>query len=133
MGDFNVDVKEVSQHLFCNQYKLKSLNKDPLVTRILTTLLVQIYFLLVLQRVSKVLVLQKRAFQISTNLLSRYLKRSTNECLPKLYSTEITKSFNTQFSINSLRKQAENLNSSELDFVTLRKIFIEILDKFAPL
>ena len=29
MGDFNVDVKEVSLHLFCNQYKLKSLNKDP--------------------------------------------------------------------------------------------------------
>ena len=28
MGDFNVDVKEVSLHLFCNQYKLKSLNKD---------------------------------------------------------------------------------------------------------
>ena len=29
MGDFNVDVKEVSLHLFCNQYELKSLNKDP--------------------------------------------------------------------------------------------------------
>ena len=29
MGDFNVDVKEVSLHLLCNQYKLKSLNKDP--------------------------------------------------------------------------------------------------------
>ena len=29
MGDFNVDVKEVSLHLFCNQYKLKSLNRDP--------------------------------------------------------------------------------------------------------
>ena len=29
MGDFNVDVKKVSLHLFCNQYKLKSLNNDP--------------------------------------------------------------------------------------------------------
>ena len=29
MGDFNVDVKEVSLHLFCNKYKFKSLNKDP--------------------------------------------------------------------------------------------------------
>ena len=27
-GDFNVDVKEVSLYLFCNQYKLKSLKKD---------------------------------------------------------------------------------------------------------
>ena len=30
MGDFNVDVKEVSLHLLCNQYKLKSLKKDPI-------------------------------------------------------------------------------------------------------
>ena len=29
MGDFNVDVKEETLHLFCNQYKLKSLKKDP--------------------------------------------------------------------------------------------------------
>ena len=29
MDDFNVYVMEVSLHLFCNQYKLKSLNKDP--------------------------------------------------------------------------------------------------------
>ena len=29
MADFNVDVKDVSFHLFCNQHKLKSLNKDP--------------------------------------------------------------------------------------------------------
>ena len=34
---------------------------------------------------------------------------------------------------NNLRKQTENLNFSELDFATLREIFIEILDKFAPL
>ena len=37
MGDFNVDVKEVSLNLFCNQYKLKLLKKDPVVTRKLTT------------------------------------------------------------------------------------------------
>ena len=29
MGDFNVDVKEINLHLFCNQYKSKLLNKDP--------------------------------------------------------------------------------------------------------
>ena len=32
-----------------------------------------------------------------------------------------------------LRKQTEILNFSESDFATLRKKFIEILDKFAPL
>ena len=34
---------------------------------------------------------------------------------------------------NNLRKQTKNLNFSELDFATIRKIFMEILDKFAPL
>ena len=29
MADFNVDVKDATFHLFCNQHKLKSLNKDP--------------------------------------------------------------------------------------------------------
>ena len=29
MDDFNIDVKEVSLNLFCNQYKLKPLNEDP--------------------------------------------------------------------------------------------------------
>ena len=28
MGDFNVDVREVNLHLFCNQYELKLLNTD---------------------------------------------------------------------------------------------------------
>ena len=29
MDDFNVDDKEVNLHLFCNQWKLKSVNKGP--------------------------------------------------------------------------------------------------------
>ena len=33
---------------------------------------------------------------------------------------------------NNLRKQTENLNFSEVDFATITKIFMEILDKFAP-
>ena len=28
IGDFNIDIQELSLHLFCNQYKIKSLNKD---------------------------------------------------------------------------------------------------------
>ena len=34
---------------------------------------------------------------------------------------------------NNLRKETDNLNFSELDFATLKKTFIEVLDKFAPL
>ena len=70
MGDFNADVKEVSLHLFCNQYKLISLNKDPTCYKNIDNSCIDL--LQVPQRASKVLVLWKRAFQISINLLSRY-------------------------------------------------------------
>ena len=40
MGDFNVDVKEASLHLSCDQYKLKSLNKDPTCYKNIDNLLV---------------------------------------------------------------------------------------------
>ena len=55
MGDFNVDVKEVSLHLFCNQYKLISLNKDPTCYKNIDNSCIDL--LQVPQRASKVLVL----------------------------------------------------------------------------
>ena len=55
MDDFNVDVKEVSLHLFCNQYKLTSLNKDPTCYKNTDNSCIDL--LQVPQRASKVLVL----------------------------------------------------------------------------
>ena len=43
------------------------------------------------------------------------------------------KNFDYAISNNYLRKERENLNVSELDIATLRKIFIEILNKFVTL
>ena len=51
---------------------------------------------------------------------------------PKVIQYRDYKHFNYAIFNNNLRKQTKNLNFSELDFVTLRKIFIEILDEFAP-
>ena len=52
---------------------------------------------------------------------------------PKVIQYRDYKKFDYAIFNNNPRKQTENLNFSELDFATLRKIFIEILDKFAPL
>ena len=52
---------------------------------------------------------------------------------PKVIQYRDYKKFDYAVFNNNPRKQTENLNFSELDFATLRKIFIEILDKFAPL
>ena len=50
---------------------------------------------------------------------------------PKVIQYRDYKKFDYAVFNNNPRKQTENF--SELDFATLRKIFIEILDKFAPL
>ena len=50
---------------------------------------------------------------------------------PKVIQYRDYKKFDYAVFNNNPRKQTENLNFSELDFATLRKIFVEILDKFA--
>ena len=64
-------------------------------------------------------------------LLSRYLIRNPNGWLQNLYSTEIINSLTTQFSIIVFEKK-KKLNLSKWNFATIRKIFMEILDKFPP-
>ena len=50
---------------------------------------------------------------------------------PKVIQYRDYKKFDYTIFNNNLRKQTENLNFSQLDFATIRKIFIEILDKSA--
>ena len=52
---------------------------------------------------------------------------------PKVIQYRNYRKFDFAIFNNNLRKQTKNLNFSELDFATIRKIFMEILDKFAPL
>ena len=95
MGDFNVDVKEVSLHLFRNKYKLKSLNKDPTCYKNIDNPSCIDLFLTNSAKSFESTCTIETGLQISINLSSRYLMRSTNGCLRKLYSTEITESLIT--------------------------------------
>ena len=52
---------------------------------------------------------------------------------PKVIQYRDYKKFDYAIFSNNLRKETENLSFSELDFATLEKLSIEILDKFAPL
>ena len=105
MGDFKVDVKEVSLHLFCNQYKLKSLNKDPTCYKNIDN---PSCIDLLLTNSAKS---HESTCTIETGLSDFHkpvatVMRSTNGCLRKLYSTEIIKRLITQFSIiNFANKQ----------------------------
>ena len=52
---------------------------------------------------------------------------------PKVMQCMDYKKFDYAIFNDTLCRQTENLNFSELDFATIRKIFMEILDKIAPL
>ena len=133
MGDFNVDVKEVSLHLFCNQYKLKSLNKDATCYKNIDNP----------SCIDLLLTNSAKSFEstctIETGLSDFHklvvtvLNEKHERMPPKVMQYRNYKKFDYAIFNNNLRKQTKNLNFSELDFATIRKIFMEILDKFAPL
>ena len=52
---------------------------------------------------------------------------------PKVIQYRDCKKFDYAIFNNNLRKQIKNLNFSELHFATLRKIFMEVLDRFVLL
>ena len=97
MGDFNVDVKKVSLHLFCNEYKLKSLNKDPTCYKNIDNPSCIDLFLTNSAKSFKSTCTIETGLSDFHKLVVTVL-RSTNGCLRKLYSTEITESLITQFS-----------------------------------
>ena len=133
MGDFNVDAKEVSLNLFYNQYKLKSLNKDPTCYKNIDN---PCCIDLLLTNSAKSF---ERTCTIETGLSDFYklvvtvLNEKHERMPPKVRQYRNYKKFDYKVFNNNLCKQTKNLNFSELDFATIRKIFTEILDKFAHL
>ena len=133
MGNFNVDVKkEFAFHLFCNQYQLTSLNNDPTCYKNIDNH----------SCIDLLLTNSTNSFEstctIETGLSDFHklvvmvINKKHEQIPPKLYSTGITK-FDYAIFNNNLKKQTENLNFSDIDLATIRKTFMEFLDKFAPL
>ena len=119
--------------MFCNQYKLKSLNKDPTCYKNIDNP----------SCIDLLLTNSTKNFEsvctIETGLLDFHklvvtvLNEKHERMPPKVIQYRAYKKSDYAIFNNNLCKQTKNLNFSELDFATLRKIFIEILDKFAPL
>ena len=133
MGDFNVDVKEVSLHLFCNQYKLKSLNKDPTCYKNIDNPSCIDLFLTNSAKSFESTCTIETGLSDFHKLVVTVLNEKHERMPPKIIQYRNYRKFDYAIFNNNLRKQTKNLNFSELDFATIRKIFMEILDKFAPL
>ena len=116
MGDFNVDVKEVSLHLFCNQYKLKSLNKDPTCYKNIANS----------SCIDLLLTNSANSFESTSTievglsdfhkLVFTVLNEKHEQVPPKVIQYWDYKKFDYTIFNNNLRKQTENLNFSELVF-----------------
>ena len=131
-GDFNVDVKEVSLHLFCNQYKLKSLNKDPTCYKNIDNPSCIDLFLTNSAKSFESTCTIEAGLSDFHKLVVTVLNEKHERMPPKVIQYINYRKFDYAIFNNNLRKQTKNLNISELDFATIRKIFMEILDKFAP-
>ena len=133
MGDFNADVKEVSLHLFCNQYKLKSLNKDPTCYQNIDNPFCIDLLIINSAKSFESTCTTENGLSDFHKLVVTVLNEKYERMPPKAIQYIDHKKFDYTIFNNNLCKQIENFNFSELDFATLRKIFIEILDKLAPL
>ena len=133
MGDFYADVKEVSLRLFCNQYKLKSPNKDPTCYKNIDNP----------SCIDLLLTNSAKSFEntctIETSLSDLHklvvtvLNEKHERMPPKVIQYRNSKKFDYAIFNDNLCKQTKNLTFSEFDFLTIRKIFMEISNKFAPL
>ena len=128
MGDFNVDVKEVSLHLFCNQYKLKSLNKNPTCYKnIDNPSCIDLLLTNSAKRFESTCTIEKDLSDFHKLVVT--VTNEKHERMPlKVIQYRNYKKFDYAIFNNNLRKQTKNLSFSELDFATIRKIFMEIFE-----
>ena len=133
MGNFKVDVKEVTLHLFCNQYKLKSLNKDPTCYKNIDNPSCIDLFLTNSAKSFESTCTIDTGLSDFHKLVVTVLNEKHERMPPKVIQYRNYRKFDYAIFNNNLRKQTKNLNFSELDFATIRKIFMEVLDKFASL
>ena len=133
MDDFNVDVKEVSLHLFCNQNKEKTLNKYPTCYNNTDNPSCINLPLTNSAKSFESTCIIETGFPDFHKFFVTVLNEKHERMSPKIMQCRDYKKFDYVIFHNNLCKQTVNLNFSELDFATIRKIFMKILDKFALL
>ena len=124
MGDFNVDVKEVSLHLFCNQYKSKSLNKGPTCYKNIDNSSCIDLFLTNSAKSFESTCTIETGLSDFHKLVVTVLNEKHERMPPKVMQHRNYRKFDYAVFNNNLRKQTKNLNFSELDFATNHSKFV---------
>ena len=133
MGDFNVDVKKVSSHLLCNHYNVTLPNQDHTCYKNIGNRSCIDLLLNNSARGFKSTCTIETALPHFHKHVVTVLNEKHKRMSPKVIQYSDYKKLDNAIFDNDFRKPTDNEIFSELDFATIRKIFIEILDTFAHL
>ena len=131
MGEFNVGFTQSNMAAFCNEYKLKALNKEPTCFKNNMSLSCIDLLLTNFESFGSTLTIETGLSDFH-KLIVKVLKIKPEKVLPKIIQYRDYKNFDsTRFFEKQVR--LTNLDMNSLDFESLKKYFMELLHKFAPL
>ena len=133
MGDFNVAFTEANMAVFCNEYKLKALNKEPTCFKnYMSPSCIDFFLTNCPKRFESTLTIEIGISDFH-KLVVTVLKVKHEKVPPKIIQCRDCKYFDSTRFFEKLQVRLTHLNMNSLDFGSLKKCFIELLNKVAPL
>ena len=129
IGDFNVEPNEANVKAFCSQYKLKSLKKDPTCFKNVNKLSCIDLFLTNNSKCFEDSLTLETGLLDFHKLIVTIVKTKHERFPPKILNYRDYKNFDTKTIKDRLELTLKNTTS----FEELQKIFMDLLNKFAPL
>ena len=133
MGAFNVAFTEANMAAFCNEYKLKTLNKESTCFK---NSMSPSYIDLYLTKCPKIFestLTTETGISDFHKLIVTVLKVKHEKVPPKIIQYRDYKNFDLTRFFEKLQVRLTQLNMTGLEFGSLKKCFIETLNKVAPL
>ena len=128
IGDFNVEPNEANMKTFCNQYKLKSLNKEPASFKNVNEQSCIDLFLTNNSKCFEDCLTLETGLSDFHKLIVTIMKTKHERFPPKIVNYRDYKNFDTKSFKDRLELTLKNTTS----FEELQKIFMELLNKFTP-
>ena len=133
MGDFNVAFTEANMAAFCNEYKLKALNKKAICFKnYMSPSCIDLYLTSCPKSFESTLTIET-GFSDFHKLIVTVLKVKHEKVPPKIIQYRNYKSFDSTKFFKKLQVRLTHLIMNSLDFGSLKKCFIELLNKVASL
>ena len=133
MGDFNVGFTEANMTAFCNEYKLKALNKEPTCfINYISPSCIDLFVTNCRKGFESTLTIETGLSDFH-KIIVTVLKVKHGKILPKIMQYRDCKKFDSKRFFENLQVSLSHLDMNSLDFGSLKIYFVEHLNKVAPL